>query len=315
MDLGQNGYYDVIIVDLNNLYMRGYFACMNRSVVDTETYENYNTGGLFRVLTMALGFWTQYSNPEKKAKLVFVSDYYWQEKPEKTNKYYRRLMDPEYKANRKPMDPEVKKCLPILIEALKSFGVDCFIISVPGYEADDCVPYLTHKLFKDKKILLISKDSDWNAHLEKDRINQLAGDEIITQESFEEANMYPVGKVVFRKSIRGDAGDGIPVGVRSIREEVLTPILNKYNNFDDLLEHLDNDIEIPSKWKDKIKESSDRVHLNEKLVHFLDIPENEFNDGVYSCTYDTEKLFPLLEKYDLLDVKQMIINSQDFLMK
>jgi|LSPZ01.1.fsa_nt_gi DNA polymerase-1 len=307
---GLENKYNVLIFDTSNIYIRWHFALLHRqSYTNPETFENIETGGISTLVKSFLKYLQTYSpSLEKRAKIIWAEE-------GKGSKEVRRKLYPEYKNNRPPLDPSLRVSYNIMLDIIKNLSNNMFICQIEGREADDCFPYIINNSRGNKKFLIISNDSDLSYLLKQDKVAQLKGsDDLWTEKRFKEEKGFDNATgVQLEKCIRGDSGDNIPKGVKGIRETVLTPILKKYKNVDDFLEKFQEDDAIPPQWKTKIDENRDQLKLNEQLVHSFEITDDMFDKGLVECKFNPDTLYPLLDRYELFEVKGILQQNEDWL--
>jgi len=139
---------NLLLVDFNNLLYRSTFAHQELS------HEGTFTGGIYGVLDMVSAAVNRY----KIDRLVVCCD----SKP-----YFRALMYPDYKSDRKPEQDEDKlKMLSITRKQMRKFfkTFKIPVCEVAGYEADDFIgKWCLSKNSRDKfgHIFIMSNDTDF----------------------------------------------------------------------------------------------------------------------------------------------------------
>ena len=148
--------------------------------------------------------------------------------------YKRSLIYPEYKQLRKKnADPELlaafNESTPLVLEALKVLGIP--VVSVPGFESDDCVASLVqahHMRFK--AMIAASNDSDLYQLLEYPHFQILRGSDrgsIVTRADLETGPMAMTPReFMLAQALQGTHNDvaGIPkVGPTTAYKIVKTP--------------------------------------------------------------------------------------------
>lgn len=72
---------------------------------------------------------------------------------------FREELDPEYKANREPPDPNLKRQIPLVEQACRCLGIPT--LALDGYEADDVMGALAHRaVAAGHSVTIVSNDKD-----------------------------------------------------------------------------------------------------------------------------------------------------------
>jgi DNA polymerase-1 len=158
---------------------------------------------------------------------------------------------PEYKGNRKnTMDDEqyaiFKKIIVIFEKLCRILGLT--VLSGKGYEADDYIAMITHKLKKTNRITILSTDQDLFQLVDK-TVSVNNGKIKVTPSNF--ANVTGVAKEFFidYKIIVGDNSDNIP-GIKGIGKKTALKYIQNYGSYADICEYL--------KSKEKITKTEQR---------------------------------------------------------
>lgn len=191
---------------------------------------------------------------------------------------------PEYKANRKlsetPSQKKMqeqrsnyKKQLPHIKTALRLLGVTQ--TSALNMEADDLAATLADLYqAKNRKVLLVSGDSDW-AQLVGDGVimKDLHKQRLISRSNFKEViGLDNPQQLIEMKALAGEAGDNIK-GVGGVGEKGAIEFLNTYGSFQDFTNRVifDKDIDLdtlPSKYRLLVEdeEKALKFRANIKLI-------------------------------------------------
>uniref|UniRef100_A0A7C9JJJ9 DNA polymerase I n=1 Tax=Muribaculaceae bacterium Z82 TaxID=2304548 RepID=A0A7C9JJJ9_9BACT len=181
----------------------------------------------------------------------------------------------QYKAQRPPMDPDLKAQFPIIEELLESMNVP--VIRIPGWEGDDILGTIAAR---DEELrfetLLVTGDKD---------AYQLASDLtkiVTTKKGITDVAIMGPAEVQERYGVRpdqvtdflglkGDPSDNIP-GVPGVGEKTAAKLLAAYGTLDNLYAHTD---ELKGKQKVNIEENKESAYLSKKvatIVRDLDFP-------------------------------------------
>ena len=181
---------------------------------------------------------------------------------------FRCELSPEYKANRPPVDPDLKVQIPLAIDMCRHLGYT--IVSADGYEADDVIGTLAAKaLQKGWKVRVMSKDKDLAQLL------ALEGDIAVMMPSDGKAKDHYVDKntcqehycgvpaelIVDWLALMGDTSDNI-IGIKGIGEKTGAKLLNKCGSLDKLMEQPN----LAGRFAAEIAASQERLRLNRCLA-------------------------------------------------
>jgi len=147
---------------------------------------------------------------------------------------FRHELDPVYKANRPPMDPDLAKQIPVIreiVEASGLAGLEC-----PGYEADDIIATLTREAGEaGEEVLIVSGDKD---------LMQLLGPRVAMWDTMKDKTLGPA-EVEERYGVEperlpdvfgliGDTSDNIP-GVPGIGPKTAGQLIQEFGDLETLL--------------------------------------------------------------------------------
>ena len=282
---------DLMIVDSNNLAYRAYFT--------TGVLSN---GIVFGFLKQILYL----AKTLKSNKFIFCWD---------SKSSYRREVDPEYKGNRKPLDPndqtaidlqEARKQFALLRkEVLPSLGFKNNFVQ-RGYEADDLIAHVVNR-FPDNYII-VSGDEDLyqlllKTKLYETKIYQPIKKKFITYGSFAQEYGITADRWAEVKALAGCASDNVK-GVIGVGEKTAIKYLNN-NLKGKALESINNSKEIisQSRYLVTLPFPGDRpIYI--KGIEYEELMIGDFMDtftrfGMKSFTYDDsfeewEEAFKLL---------------------
>ncbi len=181
----------------------------------------------------------------------------------------------QYKAQRPPMDPNLKVQFPIIESLLKAMNVP--VVRVKGWEGDDILGTISAR---DEDLgyetLLVTGDRD---------TYQLASDKtsvVTTKKGMSDIAIYGPDEVVERYGVtpaqvpdylglKGDSSDNIP-GVPGIGEKTAAKLLQQYGSIEGIYSHVD---ELKGKQKENIVNNEDAAYLSREvatIVRDLDFP-------------------------------------------
>jgi DNA polymerase-1 len=262
----------LVIIDGKSVFYRGYYAMPNLS-----TKDGTPTGGVYGFAVMAL-------EVVKKLKPNYVC-VAWDKS--KTNIRARRVLYPQYKANRKPPPPDFFEQIPILHQLLEALGWPLY--EIDDYEADDIMGAFAKQAgAKGIESYLVTSDLDVlqliNPHTHIYTLKKgLSNIELFNEASFKEKYGVDAHQFVDVKALKGDASDNIP-GVAGIGEKTALDLIATYKTLDGVYENLDL---LKPALKAKLEKDKDMAYLSKKLVTLIvdapiqiDLAKAKLQDGV-----------------------------------
>jgi len=203
----------------------------------------------------------------------------------------------EYKANRRPMPPELKRQINFAQEFLQSAGI--VWVMKEGEEADDVMASMATRAEEDAdKIMFATSDKDiYQIVNEKKVVIPMTGKgkEIGPKEIVEKTGVPP-GLIVDWLALSGDSADNIP-GVPGIGPKTAAMLLQQYGSVESLLSHLE---ELKNaKLKEKLSQYTERVRKNLQMVRLktdidcaVDWKDLELHEPL------SDRLIPFFEKME-----------------
>ena len=148
-----------------------------------------------------------------------------------------------YKAQRKPMPPELAMQLPVMKQVLSAMSVPCYELA--GYEADDLIGTISRKcqaagwdcviVTGDKDSLQLITDRT-KVKLVSTRMGQTTTKDM-TPETFREQYGFDPIHMIDLKALMGDTSDNIP-GVPGVGEKTAMALVQQYGDIDALYRRL-----------------------------------------------------------------------------
>lgn len=181
----------------------------------------------------------------------------------------------QYKAQRPPMDDDLRVQFPIIESLLESMAIP--VVKVKGWEGDDILGTVSARdEAEGYETLLITGDKD---------AYQLASDLtriVTTKKGITDVAIYGPAEVAERYGVTpeqfpdflglmGDSSDNIP-GVPGIGAKTAAKLLQKYGSMDGIYEHLD---ELKGKQLEHIRDNKDAAYVSREvatIVRDLDFP-------------------------------------------
>lgn len=217
----------------------------------------------------------------------------------------------QYKKNRLEAPLELLSQFDLVKEVVAEMGVPNF--GLAGFEADDCIGTLAHKLQNDSEVFILTGDHDMLqliteqikvVIMNKGRSNYTVYD---LETLFTTKKLTPL-QVIDLKAFMGDTSDNYP-GVKGIGEKTALKLLHEFGSVEGCLECL---TQLPASIKKKIEDNLDMLHLSRELARIrLDVPiECNLNDCIWDLRHNaTVKKFEELEFGGLVKVLGEAANS------
>jgi len=210
-----------------------------------------------------------------------------------------------YRAKRQPADHDLISQLPKLPETLESTGIPN--VAMGGFEADDLIATLAKKAQRKKfinQITIITGDKDL-MQLVNQKVSLFVPirglSETKTYDSagvLEKLGVTPA-QVVDLKALMGDMSDNYP-GVTGIGPKTATDLLTKYQNLDNIYNHLD---EISENIREKLIKDKKNAYLSQKLASLVSNIPLKFK--FHSARLNEDKFLGLLSLFEAYNFKSL----------
>jgi DNA polymerase I len=243
----------LIIFDGNALMHRAFHAIPS----NLTTPENEPINAVYGVISILVKIIIDL----KPTHLAFAFD-----RPEPT---FRKKLLETYQSQRPEMDNSLSSQFALIGEALGAMNIPVY--DKAGFEADDVIGTIAKKTQKDlDEIIVVTGDRDMLQLVDKKvkllmpqkSINEIA---LMDSQKTVEKLGVPPEKVVLYKALVGDASDNYK-GVAGIGPKTAIGLTEKYDSFDDILQHIE---EIPDRIKDKINADVESGKLSEELARIV----------------------------------------------
>lgn len=274
--------HDYLIIDTNNLYARAYYVAKKDLIKSQEVIN----ATVLLTLKMILNLKKEYLSD---SGIVYVLA----DNP--TSKLsLRKKLDDQYKANRIKEDDGYYRGIDYVL-LLCSYYSEQFITSrIKRMEADDLVPAIIKTLPSFSKILLVSADMDWSAHMTPE-IDWLDRNTLYTQESFKKRYKFTpnINTVTLFKSLMGCTSDNIPA-IKDVTEQMALNIITHFKDVFDLLDNIQKNTEDSYKLSDFTKKvilsNKTRLITNHNLVFFNEICDSEIKQSMTKSAFNPKAL-------------------------
>lgn len=240
----------IAVIDGNSLMHRAYHAVPPTMNAPDGTPTN----AVFGFCSMLFKFIEQ----ERPDGIVCAFD---QGKPE-----FRIKALEQYKAQRPPMDDELRLQFPLIESLLESMGIP--VVKVPGWEGDDILGTVAARdEARGYETLLVSGDKD---------INQLVTDKtsvVTTKKGITDVVVFTPDKVVEKYGVTpqqfpdylglmGDSSDNIP-GVPGIGPKSAQKLLERFGSMEGVYDNLDK---LKGKQLENLAENRDMAFLSRDIA-------------------------------------------------
>ena len=181
----------------------------------------------------------------------------------------------QYKAQRPPMDDELRMQFPLIESLLESMGIP--VVKVPGWEGDDILGTVSARNeAMGLRTLLVTGDKD-ACQLASELTSIVSTKKGITDvvvydpAGVEEKYGVTPAQIPDYLGLMGDASDNIP-GVPGVGPKTATKFLQKYGSIEGLYDHLDD---LKGKQLENVRDNREMAFLSRKIatiVRDLDFP-------------------------------------------
>ena len=214
---------DVVLVDAYNLIYRAYHGTKS----PMKAPDGMPTNALFTVIKMLQKLPQSFSNLEF-CLAVFDG----------SGNNFRKELDENYKAHRKPMPDDLKVQMPFIEEAFRILGWPIF--KADGVEADDVIGTMAVRAAnKGYSTYIVSGDKDFRA-IVKENLNIIdtMNDICYDPEKVKEKMGVSPDKVVEYLALVGDGADNV-IGVDKVGPTTAAKWLNEFGSMDGIKNNLD----------------------------------------------------------------------------
>jgi DNA polymerase-1 len=277
----------ILLFDGNNLIFKSYFA-----IKEIQTSKGVPTNALYGVLKSFRS-----TVQEFKPDYVIMC---W----DSGKKTFRHEQYQQYKANRDPVQNNLKLQFPIVQEAFDILGVPQ--LTAQGVECDDLIGTIAKKASSvDKKTIIVSSDKDFyqlcdeNISIFSSTVKKKGGTGIVDIEYVRKNFEVEPSQLVDIKSLTGEKTDNIQ-GVKGIGPKIATNLIKRHNTVFDVIKILKNNRIISDRYK-PILESIDIIKNAYKLAKIktdVKLPEISIVP-VESIKINEEELIRFFENYEM----------------
>ena len=284
----------LVIVDGNSLLFRAYYATSFTGTI-MRRKDGFPTNAIFGFSNMM----NKIISTLKDGDLLFVSF-------DTGKKTFRHKEMETYKAQRKPIDEDLKLQLPVARELLKAMGV--FYYELEGYEGDDLagtvakigsIANLEVDVYTSDKDYLQLINDNISIYMITKGIKEI---KIMNKESlFNDMGLTP-DQIRDYKGLMGDPSDNIK-GIPGVGEKTAIKLLQQYSSLEGIIEAMKNE---KSKLAQKILDNQDlgkfckhiaTIDTDVPLPFTLeDLEYSGYDFNELSSFYTKQEFYSLLKK-------------------
>ena len=232
----------VYLLDAMALIYRAHFAFSKNPIVNSK---GLNTSAVYGFLNTLL----ELINKEKPTHLGVAFD--------TKAPTFRSEIFSEYKANRERQPEDIQLAIPIIKKFLTYMNIE--IIEKDGFEADDVIGTLSHRVSKnlDTRVFMMTPDKDFaqlvkkNVFLYKPAFMGRGVDVLGVEEVLDKFNIERVDQVIDFLGLQGDSVDNIP-GIPGVGPKTAQKLLKQYGDVEGILNNMD---EISGSIGNKIRDN------------------------------------------------------------
>ncbi|MBQ6455025.1 MAG: DNA polymerase I [Eggerthellaceae bacterium] len=204
----------------------------------------------------------------------------------------------QYKAQRPPMDNELRVQFPIMEELLGAMGIP--VVKMPGWEGDDilgtvaardeALGYETLLVTGDKDACQLASDKTFIVTTKKGITDVVVFDPAMVEEKY---GVTPAQFPDFL-GLMGDSSDNIP-GVPGIGQKTAAKLLQQFGSMDGLYENLDK---LKGKQLEHVRDNKDLAYISRQVATIVRDVDLELDvESVAFPAFDAAKLREAFGKY------------------
>jgi 5'-3' exonuclease len=190
----------------------------------------------------------------------------------------RKIIYPEYKANRPPKSPILEEVFDILYDFFNN-GLGLRSLKVDGFEADDLIASLKVLLEGDYKTVIFSADKDLLKLLDDNCVMMVGvgADKYKTTTKEDVRNKYKINPedISTYLALMGDKADNFP-GILGCGDKTAVKLINEFGDYNSIIENVHN---IKSKTIKSNILKMDDMYLPKKLADLVDDVEIKFTSS------------------------------------
>ena len=281
----------LILVDGSSYLFRAYHA-----MKDFSNSKGEPTGAIYGVINMLKRLQQDY--PGDQIAVVFDAK----------GKTFRNDMYPEYKANRPPMQDDLRVQIEPIHNIVKAMGFP--LLCVSGVEADDVIGTLSEQASKLKLETVISTGDKDMAQLVNDHVSLIntMTDTAMDREGVIEKFGVPPERIIDYLALIGDTVDNVP-GVPKVGPKTAVKWLAEYDTLEKIMESAD---EFKGKVGEYLRDTLEQLPLSKELVTIkCDVELDLTPDKLLMGKVDKEVLRENFSRFEFKTWLTQIIDAKD----
>ncbi len=283
------------VIDGNSLLFRAYFATSFTGNI-MRRKDGFPTNAIFGFANLM----TKIVSSLKDDDLIFVSF-------DHGKKTFRSELLESYKAQRKPIEEDLKVQLPCARELLDAMGI--YHYEVEGYEGDDIAGTVAKiGSLKGIETIVYTSDKDYlqlidehiSIHMLKKGLTDI---EIMNPTTLYEKMGLTPDQIKDYKGLMGDPSDNLK-GIPGVGEKTALKLIQQYSSLENIIEAMANE---KSKLSQKIIENKDLGILCKKMATIVTNMDLPFTlDDLHYSGYDYNELSSFYTKYECFSLSKKL---------
>ena len=222
---------------------------------------------------------------------------------------FRHELYKEYKAQRKPMPPDLSVQIPLLKRVAEGYRIPW--LELPGYEADDILAWLTLQARgRGVKTYILTGDKDMMQLVDEmvSVISPHKDGKIFDAAAVEDHYGIPPSKVGDLLALMGDSSDNVP-GVPGVGAKTAVKLLKEYHTLEGVLEHAG---EVKnSRVRENLSTYADQARFSRQLVELkTDLPLERKWEDLRVREPDLERLRELFSELEFKKLLQEVLPDE-----
>jgi DNA polymerase-1 len=223
-----------------------------------------------------------------------------------TGKSFRKDLQTDYKATRKPVPDDLKQQFPLVMEATKALNLPC--LTKPGFEADDLIAtYARIASEQGHRVTIISGDKDMLQLVNSNvRVYNPSTEQSIDENWVKTKYGIMPEQFTHLQALTGDKSDNVP-GVMGVTDKVATELIQSFGTIDNLLDSIEK-VE-PVRIRDKLKIAKDQIVKAFQVVKLVDNVEVPPFESLAYQPPIREQAVPFLERFRFASIIKSLENN------
>lgn len=217
---------------------------------------------------------------------------------------FRKVIYPEYKANRKSRPDDFLPQEERILSIVRDVGIPIFVKQ--GFEADDLLATMAARLGgRGFEVFMVSSDKDLRQLInDQTKMYDVYTDEVVDAARLEQKYGFTPTEAVEIQTLMGDSTDNVP-GIPGVGDKTALKLIKQYGTAEGVMAHVG---ELKGKMKENFEKYADRIPISRQLVTLRSDVEFEFDPK--ACRFEGLNIealrkhlaecgfFSLLKKYE-----------------